>query len=104
MRVYISKTVYAELTAFYAESLRRHITLDEYTVHRKIDRIISAIHELSDFPTRYPLAQFKQEWIDQGYRDMKFEGFHIGYTIMKTPSGEEAVFAEDICYDLLFHN
>lgn len=35
---------------------------------------------------------------------MKFEGFHIGYTIMKTPSGEEAVFAEDICYDLLFHN
>lgn len=50
MRVYISKTVYAELTAFYAESLRRHITLDEYTVHRKIDRIISAIHELSDFP------------------------------------------------------
>lgn len=47
MRVFIDKTVHEKIVDFYEAAMQSHITLDEATVIRKIDRLYDAIESLA---------------------------------------------------------
>ena len=46
MRVFIDKEVHLQIESFYEAAMAHHITLDEATVNKKIDRLYDAMESL----------------------------------------------------------
>ena len=103
MRVFIDKAVHEQILDFYEVAMSRHITLDEATVNRKIDRLYAALDSLGDFADIYPLARLKAYWIEKEYREFISEDFHFAYQIYTLEDGEEIVRVHDAVHSLLYH-
>jgi hypothetical protein len=103
MRVFIDKTVHEKIVDFYEAAMQSHITLDEATVIRKIDRLYDAIESLGIFACIYPIARLKAEWIEKGYREFICEDFHFAFQIYTLEDGEEIVRVHDTVHSLLYH-
>ena len=78
MDVYIDKSVHSKIIRFYEAAMRNHITLDENTINRKIDRVY------------------------KGYREYIFENLHFAYQIYERKDGTRIVRVHDICHSLLY--
>lgn len=103
MKVFIDKEVHESLMDFYETAMLRHITLDEATVLKKIDRLYDALESLGDTADIYPLARLKQDWILKGYREFICEDFHFAYQTYILESGERIVRIHDAVHSLLYH-
>lgn len=103
MKVYIDKRVHDEIMEFYAVALSRHITLDEITVMKKVDRLYDALESLGDFAGIYPMARLKSEWVVKGYREFLCEDFHFAFQIYTLDDGESIVRVHDAVHSLLYH-
>lgn len=103
MRVFIDNEVHEQIEAFYENALKRHITLDEAIVVRKINRLYDALESLGTFASIYPLARLKTKWIEEGYREFICEDFHFAYQIYALDDGEEVVRVHDAVHSLLYH-
>ena len=75
MRVFIDKEVHLQIEAFYEAAMRHHITLDEATVIKKIDRLYDAMESLGTYAEIYPLARLNRAWISKGYQEFICEDF-----------------------------
>ncbi len=96
MIVRIDNNVHVQIAEFYAISLALHPALDEAVVERKKARLYAAI---------YPLARYKQSWIDAGYHEFIAEDFHFAYKIYTIEeTGEQVAYVVDACHSLLYHN
>ena len=105
MIVRIDDNVHVQIVEFYAISLALHPTLDEAVVERKKTRLYAAIRELENYATIYPLARYKQSWIDAGYHEFIAEDFHFAYKIYTVEeTGEQVAYVIDACHSLLYHN
>lgn len=104
MRVIVDIKVRQTLYDFYAESIVQHPTLDEAVVHAKIDRLLNAMNKLGDFPDKYPLAKYNQQWKNKRYRDFISENIHIAYKVVKLETGEKVVYVADAEHSLLHHD
>lgn len=67
MKVFIDKAVHEEIVSFYEVAMNHHITLDEATVLKKIDRLYDAMESLGTYGEIYPIARLKADWISKGY-------------------------------------
>ena len=103
MRVFIDNAVHEQIEAFYEKALQRHITLDEATVVRKINRLYDALESLETCASIYPLARLKAEWIEKGYREFICEDFHFAYQIYALDDNEEIVRVHDAVHSLLYY-
>lgn len=104
MRVLIDDNALEGLKEFYQAAMNEHVTLDEDTVVRKINRLFDGIKQLGVFPDKYPLARYKAEWIKQGCRDFIFEDLHVAYKIVRLTTDEKVVYVIDVCHSLLYHD
>lgn len=104
MKVILSNEAKYAINSFYQKALELHETLDETTVKNKIKRLYAGIRELKTFYSLYPKARYKEEWIQQGYRDFTIEDFHIAYRLVKLENGETVVYVADACHSLLYHS
>ncbi len=102
MDVYIDKSVHSKIIRFYEAAMRNHITLDENTINRKIDRVYEALEKLGDYAYIYSLARLNQEWKNKGYREYIFENLHFAYQIYERKDGTRIVRVHDICHSLLY--
>ncbi len=103
MRVFIDNEVHEQIEAFYENALKRHITLDEAIVVRKINRLYDALESLGTFASIYPLARLKAKRIEEGYREFICEDFHFAYQIYALDDGEEVVRVHDAVHSLLYY-
>lgn len=103
MRVFIDKEVHDEIMSFYMAALSHHITLDEVTVLKKIDRLYDALESLGDFAEIYPYARLKADWILKGYHEFICEDFHFAYQIYQLEDGERIVRVHDAVHSLLYY-
>ena len=103
LEVRIEDEVYQELVDFYDYNLEKHPTLDEGTVLKKEQRLINALQNLGTFATTNHQQTKHIPWIQKGYKDYYFDGFHFGYRIETLPSGEEVVVVYEACHELLFY-
>lgn len=104
MRVIIDNNALEGIKAFYRAAMATHITLDEYTVVNKINRLFDAIEDLGNSPNKYPKARHIKKWIEQGCRDFVFEDLHTAYKIVQLDTGERIVYVIDVCHSLLYHD
>ena len=104
MRVIVDVKVRQALYDFYEEAIAQHPTLDETTVHAKIDRLLNAMNKLGDFPEKYALAKYNQLWKKKHYRDFISENIHIAYKVVKLETGEKVVYVADAEHSLLHHD
>ena len=103
MKVYIDKAVHEEIMSFYRAALAHHITLDEITVLKKIDRLYDALESLGDYAEIYPYARLKPDWISKGYHEFICEDFHFAYQIYQLGGGEMIVRVHDAVHSLLYY-
>lgn len=103
MRVYIDKTVHEEIMSFYRAALAHHVTLDEITVMKKIDRLYDALESLGDYAGIYPHARLKPDWISKGYQEFICEDFHFAYQVCQLEDGERIVRVHDAVHSLLYY-
>lgn len=103
MKVFIDKIVHKQIVDFYDAAMQHHITLDEATVNRKIDRLYDALESLGEFGSIYPLARLKADWIKKGYREFICEDFHFAFQIYALENGEEIIRVHDAVHSLLYH-
>jgi len=104
MRVIVDTKVRQTLYDFYAEAILLHPTLDETTVHAKVDRLMNLMEKLGEFPDKYPLAKYNRQWVQKRYRDFVSEDVHFAYKVIKLETGEKVVYVTDACHSLLYHD
>lgn len=105
MIVRIDNSVHVQIAEFYAISLALHPTLDEAVVENKKSRLYAALRSLESYASIYPMARYKQAWIDAGYREFIAEDFHFAYKIYTIKeTGEQVAYILDACHSLLYHN
>ncbi len=104
MRVIVDVKVCQILYDFYEEAIAQHPTLDEATVHAKIDRLLNAMNKLGDFPEKYALAKYNHLWKMKHYRDFILENIHIAYKVVKLETGEKVVYVANAEHSLLHHD
>lgn len=102
MEVFIDNLVHQQLVKFYESALRNHITLDEVTVCRKMDRIYDALDALGKYAYVYSFAKLKKDWIEKGYREFIFEDFHFAYQIYQRTNGIYIVRVHEACHSLTY--
>jgi hypothetical protein len=103
MRVFIDKEVHLQIESFYEAAMAHHITLDEVTVIKKIDRLYDAMESLGTYAEIYPIARLNAEWISKGYQEFICEDFHFAYKIYTMDDGEKIVWIHDAVHSLLYH-
>ncbi len=103
MRVFIDKAVHKEIMSFYRAALSHHITLDEATVLKKLDRLYDALESLGTYAEIYPYARLKADWISKGYHEFICEDFHFAFKIYQLEDGEEIVRVHDATHSLLYY-
>ena len=103
MRVFIDKAVHEEIMSFYQAALAHHITLDETTVQKKIDRLYGALESLGDYADIYPIARLKSVWVSKGYHEFICEDFHFAYKVYQLEDGESIVRVHDAVHSLLYY-
>lgn len=104
MKVFIDKKVQETIQEFYDNALSLHITLDESTVNRKIDRLYDAMYDMGKYAHIYPLARYKNDWIEKQYHEFIVEDFHFAFKIYRLSNGEDIVRIHDAVHSLLYHN
>ena len=105
MNVYIDPQVDLFIKEFYADAMRRHVTLDEPTITAKVKRLYAAVrHGLSNFPFAYTPVRYKLPWKAAGYRDFPAENFHFAYKVYEDEDGEQFVVVHAACYDKDYHD
>ena len=103
MRVFIDKEVHEAIMSFYRAAMAHHITLDESTVLKKLDRLYDAIESIGNYAEIYPFARLKADWISKGYHEFICEDFHFAYKIYRLEDGEEIVRVHDAVHCLLYY-
>ena len=103
MKVFIDKAVHEKIVSFYEAAMNHHITLDEATVLKKIDRLYDALESLGIYAEFYPIARLKSDWISKGYQEFICEDFHFAYRIYVLEDGERIVRVHDAVHSLLYH-
>ena len=103
MKVYIDNAVHEEARSFYQAALAHHITLDEETVLKKIDRLYDALESLGNYAGIYPCARLKPDWISKGYHEFICEDFHFAYQVYRLEDGEMIVRVHDAVHSLLYY-
>ena len=103
MKVFIDRTVHEEIVSFYEAAMNHHITLDETTVLRKIDRLYGALESLGTFAEIYPIARLKSEWIAKDYQEFICEDFHFAFRVYELEDGEKIVRVHDAVHSLLYY-
>lgn len=103
MRVFIDRVVHEEIMSFYQAALAHHITLDEVTVLKKIDRLYDALDSLGDFAHIYPIARLKPVWVSKGYHEFICEDFHFAFQVYQLEDGERIVRVHDAVHSLLYY-
>ena len=103
MRVFIDKAVHEEIMSFYKAALAHHITLDETTVLKKIDRLYDAMESLGDYAEIYPYARLKADWVKNGYHEFICEDFHFAYQVYQFEDGEKFIRIHDAVHSLLYY-
>lgn len=103
MRVFIDKAVHEEIVSFYEAAMNHHITLDEATVLKKIDRLYDAMESLGTYAEIYPIARLRSDWISKDYQEFICEDFHFAYKIYVLEDGERIVRVHDAVHGLLYH-
>ena len=103
MRVFIDKNVHLQIESFYEAAMTHHISLDEATVIKKIDRLYDAMESLGTYAEIYPIARLNPEWISKGYQEFICEDFHFAYKIYTMDDGERIVWIHDAVHSLLYH-
>lgn len=102
MKVHINTGVHQQIHDFYKIAMIKHISLDEITVARKIDRLYKALDSLGLYANSYPLARLKQDWISKGYKEYIYEDFHFAYQVYICDDGSEIVNIHDVCHSYLY--
>ena len=102
MRVFIDKEVHRQIESFYEAAMAHHITLDEATVIKKIDRLYDALESLGTYAEIYPIARLKSDWISKGYQEFICEDFHFAFKVEQMISGERIVIVHDAVHSLLY--
>lgn len=103
MKVFIDKKVHLQIEEFYEAAIAHHITLDEATVLKKIDRLYDAMESLGTYANIYPIARLNADWISKGYQEFICEDFHFAYKIYTKEDGEQIVRIHDAVHSLLYH-
>lgn len=102
MKVLIDNCVHQLIMDFYKIAMIKHISLDEMTVARKIDRLYKALDTLGLYANSYPLARLKQDWIAKGYKEYIYEDFHFAYQVYVRDDSSEIVNVHDVCHSYLY--
>lgn len=103
MRVFIDKEVHLQIESFYEAAMAHHITLDEATVIKKIDRLYDALESLGDYAEIYPVSRLNSDWISKSYQEFICEDFHFAYKIYTMDDGERIVRIHDAVHSMLYH-
>lgn len=104
MRVVLDLKVQEKIESFYSISMTLHPTLDIAIVRAKKKRLFAALRELSKYATIYPLARVKDNWVEQGYREMICEDFHFAFDFVDLETDETIIYVFDAEHSLLNHN
>lgn len=102
MKVYIDQQVHWRIEDFYENALLNHEALDEVTIIKKIARLYDSLESLGTYAHIYPMARFKEEWINKEYREYICEDFHFAYQIYLLDNGTEIVRIHDAVHSLLY--
>lgn len=92
-----------KINRFYEISRQLHISLDEVTVQRKMQRIYDGLDKLGKYALTYRKARLLPEWIESGYRECIIEDFHFAFQIYRDDNDLLYVYVHDVCHSLLYH-
>ena len=85
--VFIDRKVHEKIRQFYEASMQLHISLDEKTVQKKMQRIYEGLEKLGRDALTYRKARLLSNWIEAGYRECIVEDLYV----------------HDACHSLLYH-
>ena len=101
--VYIDRKVHEKIRQFYEASMQLHISLDEKTVQKKMQRIYEGLEKLGRDALTYRKARLLPNWIEAGYRECIVEDFHFAFQVYKEENNTIYVYVHDACHSLLYH-
>lgn len=105
MIVIIDEAVEKAIDTFYLFAMDLHPSLSEEAVQEKKNRLFNSLRTLEKFPSRFPLAQHRADWIRAGYRVYSCENFLFAFDICEEPDTHiQFVYVADAVHSLLYHD
>lgn len=100
--VYFDRKVHEKIKQFYEVSMQLHLSLDEKTVQKKMNRIYDGVLKLGKNALTYREARLMSEWVEAGYRECIIEDFHFAFQVYKDENNTIYVYVHDACHSLLY--
>lgn len=81
---------------------KKHITLDQDTITKKIQRIYDGLQALGNYAFACPSTRLKPDWIKKDYKECIIEDFHFAFNVYKDEDNILFVYVHDVCHSLLY--